>query len=152
MTEPNASTSSPWGPTARQTAGELAHMIQLRRELAELEFRHDRALVKRFLMVGGTAAVLVVCGLSLLLTAAAWRLGQVTEFSPGAWLFFFGAVLVLPGTVAIVLSIRRLRAEFCGLRNTLAELHEDLVWIREWANQETDHPWAHGESSSRTAV
>ena len=71
MSESRVHASGPWGPAARQTAGELAQMIQLRRELAELEVRHDRALVKRFLIVGGTAALLVVCGLPLLLTAAA---------------------------------------------------------------------------------
>ena len=85
--------------------------------------------------------LLVLCGLPLLLTAAALGLAQVTDLGAAVWLCFFGAVLVLPGIVAIVLSVRRLRAEFCGLRNTLAELREDLVWIREWASQETDHPW-----------
>ena len=141
MSEPRVKSSGPWGAATRHTAGELARMIQLRRDLAELEVRHDRALVKRFLIVGGTAAVLVVCGLPLFLTAAALGLAQSTDIGTAVWLSFFGAVLVLPGTVAIVLSVRRLRAEFCGLRNTLAELREDLVWLREWANQETDHPW-----------
>ncbi len=141
MIEPSENVSSDWGATARQTAGELARMMQLRRDLADLEIRHDRALVKRFLIVGGTAAVLVLCGLPLLLTSAALRLAQVTDLKAAVWLSFFGAVLVLPGIVALVLSVRRLRAEFCGLRSTLAELREDLVWIREWASQETDHPW-----------
>jgi uncharacterized membrane protein YqjE len=141
MTEPSGKRSSDWGATARRTAGELARMIQLRRDLADLEIRHDRALVKRFLLVGGTAALLVLCGLPLLLTAAALGLAQVTDLGAVGWLSFFGAVLVLPGAVALVLSVRGLRSEFCGLSNTLAELREDLVWIREWASQETDHPW-----------
>ena len=32
-------------------------MIQLRRDLADLEIRHDRALIRRFLLVGGIAAL-----------------------------------------------------------------------------------------------
>jgi len=82
-----------------ETAGEVARMLQLRRELAELEIRHDRSLVKRFLWVGVPAAVLVLCGLPLLLTAAALRLGQTTELEAALWLLFLGAVLVLPGLV-----------------------------------------------------
>jgi uncharacterized membrane protein YqjE len=141
MSEARLHTSGPWSSAVQQTASELARAIQLRRELAELELRHDRVVLRRFLSVGGIALALVACGLSLLLTAAADELARATDIRPAAWLSFFGAVLVLPGTVAIVLSVRRLRAEFCGLRNTLAELREDLVWLREWANQETDHPW-----------
>ncbi len=132
MRERSATGSSRWGVAARQTAGHLAQMIQLRRELAALELQHDRALVRRVLLVGGAAALLVVCGLTLLLTAAALCLAQATNAQPTVWLFILGAVLALPGAVAIGLSVRRVRAEFCGLRNTLAELREDLEWLREW--------------------
>ena len=142
MTEPNASMPPARGvQAARQTAGELAQMIQLRRELAELEIaarsRIGQAVPDRrwhSRRAGRVRPAPAVDCRSL-------GLAQVTEIGTARLAVFFGAVLVLPGTVAIVLSVRRLRAEFCGLRNTLAELHEDLVWIREWANQETDHPW-----------
>ena len=43
MIEPSENVSSDWGASARQTAGELARTIQLRRDLADLEIRHDRA-------------------------------------------------------------------------------------------------------------
>ena len=124
------------GRNARQIAGELAEAIQLRRELAELEVRHDRALLKRFSLVGGLAAALLLCGVPLLLTAAAWWLAQVTELGFVGWLVGFGAVLVVPGTVGLAVGIRRLRGEFCGLQNTLAELREDSLWVREWAHQD----------------
>lgn len=141
MAKVDAPLQGVWSASVREAAGELAHMLQLRRDLADLEIRHDRALLRRFALVGGTAALLVVCGLPLWLTAAAWTLAESTGWSFCFWLCLLGAVLVLPGLTAIGLSVRRLRAEFCGLRNTLAELREDAAWMREWAQQETDHPW-----------
>lgn len=141
MDEPSAQGGSEWNSTARQAVAEAARMLQLRRDLARLELRHDRALVKWFLYFGGGAALLLVCGLPLLLAAAALALARTTPWSADVWLCIFGAVLVFPGLIGLVLSVRRLRAEFCGLRSTWAELHEDLVWIRDWAHQENDHPW-----------
>lgn len=141
MNDPSVNTSVGWGATARQIAGELAQAIQLRRDLADLEIGHDRALLKRFSFVGGIAAAMVLCGVPLLLTAAALGLSQVTELGFSGWLVIFGVVLVVPGTVALVLGIRKLRREFCGLHNTLAELREDSVWLREWANQGLDRRW-----------
>ena len=142
MNDTSRHTSVGWGATARQIAGELAQAIQLRRDLADLEIRHDRALLKRFLLVGGIAAAMVLSGVPLLLTAAALGLSQVTDLGVADWLVFFGVVLVVPGTVALVLGIRKLRCEFCGLQSTLAELREDSAWVREWANQ--------GRADSRT--
>ena len=101
MNDSGLNTSTGWGATARQIAGELAEAIQLRRELAELEIRHDRALLKRFSLVGGVSAAMVLCGVPLLLTAAAWELAQVTELGFAGWLVCFGAVLVVPGTVGL---------------------------------------------------
>ena len=135
MNDTSVNASAGGRTTARQIAGELARAIQLRRDLADLEISHDRALLKRFLLVGGLSVAIVLSGVPLLLTAIALGLSQVTEVGLAGWLIFFGAVLVVPGTVALVLAIRKLRSEFCGLQNTRAELREDLVWVREWADQ-----------------
>ena len=48
----------------------------------------------------------------------------MTELGFVGWLICFGAVLVVPGTVGLAVGIRKLRGEFCGLQNTLAELRE----------------------------
>jgi uncharacterized membrane protein YqjE len=135
MNDTSRNTSVGGGAIARQVAGELAQAIQLRKALADLEIRHDRALLKRFLLVGGIAAAMVLSGVPLLLTAAARGLSQVTDLGFSGWLVCFGVVLVVPGTVALLLGIRKLRCEFCGLRSTWAELREDAAWVREWANQ-----------------
>ncbi|MHB8970789.1 MAG: phage holin family protein [Pirellulaceae bacterium] len=136
MNDSNRRTAAGWGATARQIAGELVQAIQLRRDLADLEIRHDRALLKRFLLFGGLAAALVLSGVPLLLTAAALGLSQVTELSLANWLVLMGVVLVVPGTVALVFGIRKVCCEFCGLQSTLAELREDAAWVREWANRD----------------
>ncbi|MHB8861793.1 MAG: phage holin family protein [Pirellulaceae bacterium] len=139
--------TAPQAGTARQMAGELAQAIQLRRELVDLELRHDRVVLTRFLLVGGIAAAMVLCGVPLLLTAAAQELAQGTQLDLSAWLTLLGTGLVVPGTVALMLGIRRLRGEFCGLQNTLAELREDVIWMQEWATAAS----ADAENASQTA-
>ena len=126
----------PWGPALQQLAGELNQSLQTRRELAELEIGHDRSLLRRFAMVGGAATGVLLIGVSLLLTAAAWELSQVTDLSFATWLTLLGIVLCVPGSLALARGIHTLRTEFCGLRGTLAELREDLAWLREWTHRE----------------
>ena len=117
-----------------QIAGELAQAIQLRRDLAELEIRHDRALLKRFSLVGGIAAALVLCGVPLLLTAAAWELAQVTELGFAGWLILFAC------------GARRARhrgawcwesasceASFADCRTRWRNSGKIWLWVREWA-------------------
>ncbi len=103
------------------------------------------ALLKRFSLVGGVSAAMVLCGVPLLLTAAAGELAQVTELGFVGWLIFFGAVLVVPGTVGLAVGIRKLRGEFCGLQNTLAELREDSSGcangrVRTWPTRQVRPP------------
>lgn len=122
----------------RHLAREATQSLQLRRELAELELGHDRVLLQRFASFGGVAIALIVIGTSLLLVTAAWELAAITQLSFSAWLALLGAACLVPGNWVLWRSIRTVRREFCGLRGTLAELREDLAWLREWTQREND--------------
>lgn len=127
-------------PNLRHLAREATQSLQLRRELAELELGHDRILLQRFAGFGGVAIALIVIGTSLLLVTAAWELAAITQLSFTAWLALLGAACLVPGSWVLWRSIRTVRREFCGLRGTLAELREDLAWLREWIHRENDDP------------
>lgn len=137
MSDTSAERSRNWSPTVRQLADEAAQSLQLRRELAELELGHDRALLTRFACVGGVAMSLVIVGVTLLLVMAAWELSQITALSFSAWLALLGTVTLVPGAFWLARSVLRVRQEFCGLRGTLAELREDLAWWRDWTIQDS---------------
>ena len=47
-----------------------------------------------------------------------------------------GSVLLVLGLLSLLRVYRKIRSGFCGLSGTLAELKEDLVWLREWAGSE----------------
>jgi uncharacterized membrane protein YqjE len=133
----SSATRTPSGPgPLKPLAGELLRMVQLRRELAALEIGHDRALLRRFLLVGGPAAVLTLVGAPLLLLAAARAVAHTLGWDETLSILAAGALFTLPGAVMLILAIRKLRAQFCALRGTLAELNEDLVWLREWTERD----------------
>lgn len=135
MSDARDSKSSMWGQRLRSLAGELDRMVRLRRELAELELRHDYRNMRRLAVVGGLGIGLMLIGLSLLCSAAAHKLAVVTNLSVQSWMAIVGAALVLPGICMLTLGIKRFRAEIRLFRGTLAELHEDVVWLREWMQQ-----------------
>ncbi|MBM4094830.1 MAG: phage holin family protein, partial [Planctomycetes bacterium] len=132
MNSAHAETSASWSGRTRRLASELLRMVQLRRELAELEIRHDYRTLRRLAVVGGSGALLVVVGLPLLFVALAHGLANVTTLGVVSWLVILASTLMVPGATILMLAIRRFRAEFSGLRATRAELQEDLIWLREW--------------------
>jgi uncharacterized membrane protein YqjE len=116
----------------RQLRAELGRMLQLRRELATLEVHHDRRLIRRCLIVGSLGAAMTLVGLPLLLQIATQQLADLTTLSAAAWTLIMGAVLLVPGLLLVARAIGKFRSDFRGLRDTLAELNEDLIWLREW--------------------
>lgn len=138
MSDAQGTSSETRQPNLRQLAREATQSLNLRRELAELELSHDRALIQRFASVGGVAVALIIVGVSLLLVTAAWELSTVTNLSFTAWLALFGAACLVPGSWVLWHSIRTLRREFCGLRGTLNELREDVAWLRDLTHREDD--------------
>jgi len=127
------------GDDARRLASDAADMLQARRQLAEMEIRADVASSKRLAIAGGTGLVLALTGLPVLTVLLAAGLNAVVPLSGedglNWWLLVLGAVFVLAGTVVMVWAWRRFRSDFTGLKESLAELKEDVVWLREWVEK-----------------
>lgn len=121
----------------RRFLAELAEMVDLRKQLAEEEIRSDLATARRLATGGGIGAVLVLTGLPVLVMFATGRVDawiQSQQDQPGGWPWVtLGAALVLlvGGVVALSSSWRRFRRDFLGLQESLAEIKEDLAWLRE---------------------
>ncbi len=129
----------PWSRDARRLARDAIDSLQLRRDLLELELRHDFQSVRRLVVVGGIGAVLVLTGLPTLLFAAAHQLSLVTSLNVVAWTLILAVLVILPGIVVLGTAIARFRREFSGLEHSVAEFQEDLAWLREWVElEETD--------------
>lgn len=127
-------------------AGELRGMVTARWELAWLEIRAAGRSIRRLsialalgiALVSVAMPVLVVwlceVAANLLDVGRAWPLGiaVLSLTTVGAAIAFF--------------AWRRFRREFVGLEETLEELHEDMIWLKEWSsrNNDADSP---GETS-----
>ena len=124
--------SSLWSVEARQLASDALEMLEMRRELAELEIRHDTRVGKRLAITGGAGAILVITSLPLLLTSLAHGLSMWTRLSAANWVLILGGFSLLLGAGIGWAAFQRFRSDFTGLKSTLAELNEDMVWLREW--------------------
>ncbi len=143
MTDDQVDSPALWSREARQFASDALQMLQLRRELAELEIRHDASAGRRLAIVGGAGTVLILSSLPLWLNSLAIGLSTWTSVSHVVWLLLLAAFSFSVGVAVTWSAYRRFRREFSGLRGTLAELNEDVIWLREWTER--------SETSSTTA-
>ncbi len=127
------------GADAGRLFPQLAEMLSARRELAELEVRTDVASAKRLAVGGAIGAVLALCGLPLLLVAAAETLAVQFGHDHLGWLLGLGIAAIVIGLLIVWRAWRRFRTSFIGLEQSLAELKEDLAWLREWAGKMEAH-------------
>ena len=110
---------------------DLSKMIELRRQLAEAEIQSDKATTKRFAMIGGIGLIATLTGLPLLLSVVAARVDAILKLS-FPWVSLTVALVFVAGGVLVAWSAwRRFRQEFLGLRESLQEIQEDLIWFRE---------------------
>ena len=110
---------------------DLVDMLQLRQELAEAEIKSDLRASKRFVFLGGLGLATVVTALPLLLTVVSAQIDAVYQFSFPWTACCLGLFLLFVGSLIGWTAWRRFRAEFLGLRDSIQELQEDLVWLRE---------------------
>ena len=110
---------------------ELRESVALRWQLALLEIKADLRLSRQVLLFMAVAFVMVLTALPLLLAALAHWLARSSGPSAAGWMAIFGALLAVSAPIIGFLAWRRLRRRFIGLEQTLEELHEDAVWLRE---------------------
>jgi protein-S-isoprenylcysteine O-methyltransferase Ste14 len=113
---------------------DLRQMVVLRWQLARLEVQTAVRQIKRLSMVLLIFAVMVLSAVPVLAVAAA---GSLAAREGGAisfvqWLLIFGLGLLIGGAAGGYLAWRRFRRSFVGIEQTLEELREDGVWLREW--------------------
>jgi len=117
---------------------DLRQMVVLRWQLARLEVQTAVGQIKRLSTVLLIFAVMVLSAVPILAVAAAWSLaaGEGGAISFVQWLLIFGLGLLIGGAAGGYLAWRRFRRSFVGIEQTLEELREDGVWLREWVGGE----------------
>ena len=116
-------------------ADELGELAKLRLRLAEIELRESAQTAKRFAVWAVVAAILLLTSLPVLVVALSGWLGEVTVLSGPAWNVILGLLLALGGAATLWFSWRRFRRDFRGLEESIEELREDLVWVKEWTGK-----------------
>ncbi len=137
MTESESIGGAGWRHDLAEFKGELGRMLQLRRDLATLEFNHDRQLLRRCAIIGGCGAALLLTTLPLLLQLVADKLAENSSLSVVGWTLILAGALGSLGLCLVIVARRKLRSELRALRDTRAELDEDLIWLQEWV----PHDW-----------
>ncbi len=115
-------------------AGDVAESLKLRLELAQLELADDYRSGKRLAIVVLAALVLLLTSLPLFVVSLADALDGFGQISRAGWLVIFAALLILTAASGAFFAWRRFRRNLVGLQETIEELREDLLWLREWTS------------------
>ena len=115
-------------------AADIRKMAMLRWELARLELAADIRSAVRLAVILAIAALLALVSLPLLIVALGCLLDGVLGISQGGWLCLFGLCFLLTATVGSFFAWRRFRRNLIGLEETIEELREDMLWLREWSD------------------
>jgi protein-S-isoprenylcysteine O-methyltransferase Ste14 len=123
---------------AVRLGADLREMALARWQLVRLEVEAATADLRRLAVVLAVAATCALSALPLAAFCLAETLDQCLGIPRVAWLGVFGAFLLGTGLLTGWLGWRRFRREFTGLQETLEELHEDGVWLREWLERKAE--------------
>lgn len=130
-------------------AGEVTESLKLRLELAQLELAEDYRSGKRLAMVLLAALVLLLTSLPLLAVSLADVLDGLGQISRAGWLLIFAAALILIAASGAFFTWRRFRRNLVGLQETIEELREDILWLREWTGADQGSPQTPAEREGR---
>jgi hypothetical protein len=117
---------------------DLREMVLARWELAQLEIESDVRAAKRLAVVWVAAVLMVLTSLPLVFVLLADVLAGCCGIPRFGWLLMFIAGLLTAAGAGSLLAWRRFRRSFVGLAETLEELREDLLWLREKAERKGD--------------
>jgi len=119
---------------------DLRQTVTLRWQLARLEVEAAVGQIKRLAIALLTFAVMLLTALPILAVAAAGSLADLggNGISFVDWLLIFGLGLLIGGVAGGWLAWRRFRRRFVGIEQTLEELREDGVWLRQWMGRGED--------------
>lgn len=121
-------------------AGELRDMAAARWELARLELQADARSIKRLAIAGAAAGLMALMALPLLAVCLAELLDGYGNIVRAGWLLIFGVGLLLTAVAVVVFARWRFRRRFVGLQETLEEIREDVLWLREAGGSKQTEP------------
>lgn len=110
---------------------ELREMAAARWELARLEVSADLQSARRLAMRWFLAGLVILAALPLPAVALADGLAGCHGIGRAGWLLLVAAGMLLLAGVGAWIAWRSFRRQFLGLQETLEELREDMVWLRE---------------------
>jgi hypothetical protein len=110
---------------------ELREMAQARWELARLELLADLRAAQRLAVAWLLSAVLALTALPLLAASLAEAMDGRAGIRRWGWLLIFAGGLLILALSGGYLAWRRFWRKFTGLRETMEELREDSIWLRE---------------------
>ena len=119
---------------------DIRDLVLLRRQLVEQELRSDVLTARRLGVLGGCGLGFSLTGLTVVVVMLLLQLGVSQQWSHYWWAVGVGAVLVLLGLAICGIAWTRFKRDFTGLRDSIAELKEDLLWLREWTEQNSTMP------------
>ena len=119
--------------------GELRETILARWELARLELETDFLSAKRLAIAWLAAAVMGLTAIPLVAVCVADALDGWADMTRDGWLLVFAGGLLILAMAGAHLAWRRFRRRFLGMRETIEELREDLVWLKEGGDTRTDN-------------
>ena len=110
---------------------ELREMFAARWELARLEIEADLRSLVRLAIFWSIAVVVALTSLPLVVVALAETLDKCLGIARGGWLLILAAGLLTLAFGGGYCAWRRFRRKFIGLRETMEELREDALWLKE---------------------
>ncbi|MBN2294971.1 MAG: phage holin family protein [Pirellulales bacterium] len=113
-------------------ASDIREMAELRWKLAKLELTADVHTTVRLVVILLVAVLLTLIALPVLVVSLGSLLDGTWGLSQSGWLLIFGLTFLATAGLGGFLGWRRFRRNFIGLEETLEELHEDMIWLREW--------------------
>jgi hypothetical protein len=126
---------------------ELRAIAAARWELARLEIASDLQSTRRLAVACLASAVMALATLPLAVSALADALDCRLGVPRIGWLLIFAGALLLLAAMSGSLAWRRFRQDFTGLRETLEELQEDAVWMKEKSERPDHTPAADKQQS-----
>jgi uncharacterized membrane protein (DUF485 family) len=117
-------------------SADVQEMVALRWQLASLELRTALEQLKGLAIALAVAAVMGLTALPLVAVAAAELLDGRLGLSRHVWLLLMALGLLVFAFLVATLAWRRFRRRFVGLQETMEEVREDGVWLRDWWEKE----------------
>ena len=115
---------------------DLKQIARLRWQLARLEFETALDLIKGLAVRMVVVGVAMLVSLSVLIVAAVAALDGLLGIPFWGWLLATGLALLIGSTAAGYLVWRWFWRRFAGMEQSLEELHEDLVWLKQYSGSE----------------